>query len=55
MIDLYNSCGLENDYEVILLQVGQSVDVVLPSLFLHGVCLQWVNRIKYLSVWIVAG
>ncbi len=59
MLDLCCTYGLldikfiqANSY---LLKVGLSSHHSLPNLMLYNVALNWVDRIKYLGVWIVAG
>jgi hypothetical protein len=37
------------------MQIGLDEQTVLPQLLLAGAMLQWVLRLKYLGVWIVAG
>jgi len=60
MLDLCGDFGVEfdilfNQKKSFLLQVGLDSNVVLPQLVLSNVCLQWVDRIKYLGVFTVAG
>ena len=60
MLELCSDYG--NKYDILLnkkqsflLQVGLDVNVLLPQLTLNNVLLQWVDRIKYLGVYIIAG
>jgi esterase/lipase superfamily enzyme len=60
MLDLCSDFGTEfdmlfNQKKSFLLQVGFNVSVALPQLILTNAYLQWVDRIKYLGVYIVAG
>jgi exonuclease III len=60
MLKLCGDYGNDNDIlfnqkKSFLLQVGLDTNVVLPQLVLNNVFLQWVDRIKYLGVYIIAG
>ena len=38
-----------------MFQIGLDINEVLPDLYLCGVALKWVKRLKYLGVWLSAG
>ena len=65
ILQLQCKLGLRSDYDnkydilfnqtkSFLLQVDLDVNVLLPQLTLNNVLLQWVNRIKYLGVYMIA-
>ena len=41
--------------KLFLLQVSLNTTILLPQLILNNVYLQWVDRTKYLGVYILAG
>jgi hypothetical protein len=60
MLDVCSVYGVEfdikfNQAKSFLFQTGLNVNTVLPSLCLCNVKLQWVERLKYLGVWLISG
>ena len=60
MLDICVEYGIESDISFnpvksVAMQIGLREDVILPSLLLNKVVLQWVVRLKYLGVFITSG
>ena len=60
MLELCNDCGNEfdmlfNQNRSFLLQDGLDVNVLFSQLMINNVLMQWVDRNKYLGVYIIAG
>jgi hypothetical protein len=60
MLQICEDYGVEfdikfNQSKSFLCQFGLDHNVILPELFLCGIALCWVDRLKYLGVWLVSG
>ena len=44
-----------NQSKSLLFQIGLDINEILPDLYLCGIALKWVKRLKYLGVWLSAG